>query len=86
MRCKQKFTIVLTKEDAQFDGWQTNLSEVINLVDVVWSGSCTPEEARKRYDALVMEQTHKYRQLKTLAKWLPVRLYDADGNQLAQES
>lgn len=83
---KSKYTLVLSREDAQIDGWQTNLAEVANLVDIVWSDVCTPEEARKQFETLVMKQSHEYHQLKTITKWRVVRLYDADGRQIAQES
>ena len=83
---KSKYTLVLTKEDARIDGWQTNLSEITNLVDVVWSDVCTPEEAHKQFEDLTMKQSHEYHQLKTITKWRVIRLYDADGKQVAQES
>lgn len=86
MACKKmKYTLVLTKEDAKIDGWQ-NLSEVVNFVDVVWSDVCTFEEAQKQFHDLVMKQSHEYHQLKTVTKWRVVRLYDAAGQQIAQES
>ncbi|MBR6503150.1 MAG: hypothetical protein IKT42_06890 [Clostridia bacterium] len=83
---KMKYTLVLTKEDANFDGWRTNLSEVVTLVDVIWSDVCTLEESRKQFEDLVMKQSHEFHQLKTISKWRTVRLYDADGRQIAQES
>lgn len=87
MSCnKMKYTLVLTKEDACFDDWQTNLSEIADMVDVVWSDVCTLEEALKQFKDLVMKQSHEYHQLKTISKWRVVRLYDADGEQIAQES
>ena len=82
---KSKFTLVLTKADVQIDREQP-LSEVIGMVDVVWSGVCTPEEAQTRFMDLIKKQTHEYRELKTVTKWRVIRLYDADGHQLMQES
>ena len=82
---KMKFTLVLTKEDAQIDDWRRNLSEVANRVDVVWSDVCTLEEAHKQFDDLLKKQFYEYRQLKTVTKWRAVRLYDADGNLIMQE-
>ena len=83
---KEKFTLVLTKEDAVFDGWDTPLSEAINQVDVIWTGVCTAEEADKKFYDLIKKQTYEYRELKTISKWRAVRLYDADGKLLAMES
>ena len=83
---KSKYTLVLSNEDAQIDGWQKNLSEVADLVDVIWSDVCTLEEAREQFEKLVAKQAHEYHQLKTIFKWRAVRLYDADGKQIVQES
>ena len=83
---KTRYTLVLTKEDADFDGWQMNLSEITNYVDVVWSDVCTLEEARKQFECLVQKQAYEYHQLKTIIKWRVIRLYNADGCQVAQES
>ena len=83
---KMKYTLVLTKEDAQIDGWQMNLSEVAGLVDVVWTDVCSLEDAHKQFENLVMKQSHEYHQLKTITKWRVIRLYDANGRQIAQES
>ena len=81
-----RYTLVLTKEDANFDGWQMNLSDVANFVDVVWSDICTLEEARKQFECLIQKQSHEYHQLKVITKWRVIRLYDVDGRQIAQES
>ena len=86
MKNKEKFTLVLAKDDAIFDSWETPLSEVINQVDVIWTGVCTAEEADKKFHDLILKQLHEYRELKTISKWRPVRLYDADGKLRAQES
>ena len=87
MSCiKTRYTLVLTKKDADFDGWQMNLPEVENFVDVVWSDVCTLDEARKQYDSLVQKQAYEYHQLKIISEWRVIRLYDADGRQIAQES
>lgn len=83
---KEKFTLALTKEDADFDGWRMNLSEVLPMIDVVWSDVCTFEQAHKQFKDLIMKQSHEYHQLKTISKWRAVRLYDADGKQIVQES
>ena len=83
---KTKFTLVLAKDDAVFDSWETPLSEVINQVDVIWTGVCTAEEADKKFRDLLQKQVYEYRELKTISKWRPVRLYDADGQLLVQES
>ena len=56
------------------------------MVDVVWSDVCTLEEAMKQFETLVLKQSHEYHQLKTITKWRVVRLYDAAGQQIAQES
>ncbi len=80
-----KYTIALTKENAKFNGWQMNLSEVADMVDIVWSDVCTKEEAIKRFDDIIKQQSLAYHQLKTITYWRTIRLYDADGKQIAQE-
>ena len=83
---KSKYTLVLTKEDAPIFNREENLSEVMHLVDVVWTGVCTREAAQKKFHDLIEKQVYEYHTLKTITKWRVIRLYDADGQLIMQES
>ncbi|MBO5725967.1 MAG: hypothetical protein J6S00_02755 [Clostridia bacterium] len=83
---KNKYTLVLSKEGAPQFGWDNKFSVIENLVDVVWTGVCTRNEAYKRFYELVKKQSYEFHETKTLKNWRVVRLYDSSGVQICQES
>ena len=83
---KQKFTLALAKEMVPRSAPLEDLTAAINVVDLVWSGTCTLITARKRFFDLIMKQQHQYRDTKTQAKWRIVLLYDSHGRLLMRES
>ena len=83
---KSKYTLALTKDGAPRFGYEDDFSVTEKFVDVVWSDVCTRREACKRFHELIKKQSHELRVTKTLESWRVIRLYDADGVQILQES
>lgn len=82
---KHKFIITLDKEEAAFDGWNTNYFETYSVLEKVWEKECSSIEAQRTFEEFIRKQQVSYRERK-IKKWRVVRLYGESGKQIAQES
>ncbi len=80
------FFLTLDNENSSKLSWESNYYDVKDMLELVWSGLCNEEEARKHFDDLIKEQRKQLHELKTINKWKTIRLYDPSGKQIAQES
>ena len=53
--------------------------------DVVAMVNGTEDDARKRFNEIVNAQIEEYHVKKTLAKWITIRLFNSEDEQIAQE-
>lgn len=54
--------------------------------EVVWEGTCTLEELREEFEQIIVAQQVIYRASNHTIKWRVIRVFDEQGNQIAQES
>ena len=69
---KQKYIITKDRQDG--------------TSEIVWSKKCSETEAFDVFNKIVREQAHEFHVAKTLPMWRVIRMFNASGAQIAQES
>ncbi len=80
----KKYTLAVSKENMDFIE-NYPLNEVDDLVDIIWEGYCSEDEAINKFNTYIKEQNKIYRELNNSKKWRCVHLYDYKGIKIKQE-
>ena len=78
-----RYTLAIAKSSVSFDGWNTSLEDAQDLVDIVWTGSCSAIEVENKFLNLIHERAAYCNS--TGEGWRGIKLYDASGKQIKQE-
>lgn len=83
---KEKYIITLDKEKISFELYGKNYNDIKDLLEVVYEGICLKKTAMEKFDEIIERQAKEYHIPGNTKIWKVVRLFDKDGNQIAQES
>lgn len=83
---KQRIIITLDKPNTKIDMHNKTYEDVKDLVEIVFEKVCSVDEAKLKFEKIVLNQAKEYHKIDNKKPWRIVRMFDEYGNQILQES